>query len=306
MSFGLRVATTLALPGLVAAADGPRVEVVAAPADEVQRAFSGSCDPPQVARGALEGMPWTVERGIANDLLARWGDAGVFVLGRAGALVLVAGDPDDAAWQRVVLDSVLSTAALAAGFEALHAAVVLPEDGRGAVALVGGQGAGKTSIALALLARGGRLVADDVAVLDRDEPALVHPGPRLMNVPVASGARAGAGAARGVPDGATTLATFPDDRWVLLPPERAVGRPIPLRAVVLLDRTAPPGSEPAIRPVAFPAAVLLTHALDSGQARRAVRLDRLAALAAAIPTSTLQAPPASPPDELAALLTAST
>lgn len=290
MTFGLRVQTDLALPGLLDAPHGLPLALTG-PAPGAGAGFSGPLDPPEVGRATVDGRAWTVERGTEGDLLLRWGDAGTFHL--AGSRLLATGDAGDPAWQRVVLDSVLTTAVLARGFEALHAAVVAV-DARGAVALVGGRGAGKTSTALALLRAGGLLVADDVGVLSREDAAAVHPGPRVMNVPTA--------AASAAPADGRVLADFGDERWIELPAHRCVTAPLTLRSVVVLDRTAPTGTAPVMAPVAFPAPALLAHALDSGAGRRAARFARLADLADAVPVLTLRAPADAPPDALAALL----
>ena len=254
--------------------------------------FSGPLDPPEVGHASVDGLPWTAERGVAGDLLLRWGDRGAWWVAPDAATVVAAADEDDPAVRRVAEDSVRVTVALAQGHEALHAAVVVPGGARGAVAVLGGQGAGKTSTALALLRAGGRLVADDVAVLDLAEPAAVLPGPPTMNVP----------AGTAVPGAATVRHRFGDEDWVELEAAHVAYGPVPLRAVVLLDRTAPAGTAPELTELPFAAPVLLAHALDSGRRRQAARFTRLAALAEHVAVQRLHAPPDATPDALAAVL----
>ena len=92
-------------------------------------------------------------------------------------------DPAEQSWWRVVLDSVLFTAALLRGYEALHAGAVATPGG--AVAIAATTGGGKSTLLSALLSDGLTLLTDDVLVLQArggDSP-LAHPGPPLMTVP---------------------------------------------------------------------------------------------------------------------------
>ena len=85
-------------------------------------------------------------------------------------------------WHRPLFAQALPLAATLNGFELFHASAVAFEDR--AVAFVADSGTGKTSLALALLARGAALVTDDVLAL---EPAvgggvMAHPGVSLANI----------------------------------------------------------------------------------------------------------------------------
>jgi len=82
-------------------------------------------------------------------------------------------------WQRYLLGRVLPFAAVLRGLEPLHAsAVALPE---GVVVIAGEAGAGKTSLAAALMLRGLRFVADDVVALTAgDDGAQAHSAAGLL------------------------------------------------------------------------------------------------------------------------------
>jgi hypothetical protein len=67
-------------------------------------------------------------------------------------------------WERLVLAQVLPLAAVLRGMEILHASAVSLA-GR-AVAFLGGSGAGKTTLAGRIVARGAQLVTDDVLAVD--------------------------------------------------------------------------------------------------------------------------------------------
>jgi hypothetical protein len=125
-----------------------------------------------------------------------------------------------ARWQRFLLAQVLPFAAAVKGLEVMHASAVVL--GGGAVALLGPGGAGKTTLALALCELGASFLADDVLALElRDSELLAHPG----------GPRA---AIKGE-----------SERLVKVAGARA---PVPLRAVVLIER----GGEATGRPVLAP------------------------------------------------------
>ena len=84
-------------------------------------------------------------------------------------------------WQRFLVGRVLPWAAVVRGLEPLHASAVVI-DGH-AVALVGQTGAGKTSLAVQLVARGAGFMSDDVLSLDEHAGVLrAHPGAALAAV----------------------------------------------------------------------------------------------------------------------------
>jgi len=155
----------------------------------------------------------------------------------------------DWAWQRFLTAQPLPLAALLCGYEVLHASVVAVAGS--ALLVMGASGAGKTSVALQLAARGAGFMADDVAALELSDGAVqVHAGPRLASVAGAELDRAPEPAlARwrrlGALDG--------EVRIQLPPPERAS---LPVGAVYLLRRVDE-GKEPSVVPRPGSATALL-------------------------------------------------
>jgi hypothetical protein len=84
-------------------------------------------------------------------------------------------------WERLVVAQVLPLAAVLRGMEILHASAVALS-GR-AVAFLGASGAGKTTLAGRILARGARLVTDDVLAVDlADEAVRAHRGGAVARI----------------------------------------------------------------------------------------------------------------------------
>jgi hypothetical protein len=84
-------------------------------------------------------------------------------------------------WQRLLFAQVLPLAATLQGLELFHASAVALGDR--AVAFVATSGTGKSSLAVHLVARGARYVADDVVAVEAaSDSAFVHPGPAVASV----------------------------------------------------------------------------------------------------------------------------
>lgn len=119
-----------------------------------------------------------------RGLLIRSASFGEHLLLDGGRTVLsaVAG-ADPQLWQRYVLGQVLPLTASVQGLEVFHASAVALE--RGVLVLAGGSGAGKSSLAAALIASGaGAFFADDVVALDATAFGLTaYPGTTLMSIP---------------------------------------------------------------------------------------------------------------------------
>ena len=131
-------------------------------------------------------------------------------------------------WQRLLFAQVLPLAAALRGLEVFHASAVAFDDR--AFAFSATSGTGKTSTALNLLARGARLVTDDVlAVSLHGDEILAHPGAGVVSVAAADlgglnhGGRAGLGRVLG---GYEKLQVQ----------VRPVDRPLPLAALYTLER----------------------------------------------------------------------
>ncbi len=132
-------------------------------------------------------------------------------------------------WQRFLTAQVLPLLAVLHGREVLHASAVALGDR--VIALVGGSGAGKTSVALQLVAREARLVADDVLALElRGDDVIAHPGAGAVNLS---------------PDDRERLNGLIDDRQIAGIDEEGMRvaveretRPLKLAAVYFIDRPA--------------------------------------------------------------------
>jgi hypothetical protein len=134
-----------------------------------------------------------------------------------------------------LLGQALSCSLLAFGAEPLHGTVVVI-DGH-AIALVGDCGRGKSTLAAAFLARGFRILTDDVMVVAKRRGGwVVQPGiPRLKLFPAAAAALLGERAKGRPMNHATTKVVLP------LGAGEIVGHPVPLTALYVLsepvDRT---------------------------------------------------------------------
>jgi hypothetical protein len=176
---------------------------------------------------SFEGCGYAMLEGEDGDVLFHYRQRALFHLSAGGEVLRCAISESGTAWQRVLLDTVFWTVSLLKGFELLHAgAVVTPH---GLIALVGGSGTGKTTLAIELLKRGGVLFTDDIVALEaRGDEAIAHPGPSLMNAP------------RSIqpwnPDAFDVLAELGDERWIAV--HRVPPLPQPVRAVVLLSAGA--------------------------------------------------------------------
>jgi hypothetical protein len=198
-------------------------------------------------------------------------------------------DGSDSSWQRLFLDTILWSCSYLRGFELLHASAVASR--HGAVALVSGTGAGKTSLAAELLRRGATLLCDDVLALDRVDGRLAgHPGPPVMNLPETTAPL----------EGERRLASFPGERWVRL--ERVASAPVPLAAICMLERRA--GEDLALVSVDCTTLDLLPHAFAfNGTSERAARrFELLSEVATEVPVYRLVADVDVAPGDLADLV----
>ena len=85
-------------------------------------------------------------------------------------------------WQRYLVGQLLPFVSVLHGYEVFHASVVTRESRT--IALTGGSGAGKSSLATALMLRGWTLVADDVLVAEAatDGGVIAHSSTSLTNL----------------------------------------------------------------------------------------------------------------------------
>ena len=170
VAFGLAVHGPLRLDSLVAApATGP-------PDTRVERASRAALDarwraarprPLLERRVAGGGIGLTVQHDAAAGYRVWAPRHGAWVVAPDGRTVTGAAPSGPRwRWERLVLAQALPLASVLQGMEVLHASAV-SLDGR-AVAFLGRSGAGKTTLATRLLARGARLLTDDVLAVTTD------------------------------------------------------------------------------------------------------------------------------------------
>ena len=98
-----------------------------------------------------------------------------------GCELLCDPEPESAGWTTLIPAQALPLAATLRGLEVLHASGVVV--GGKAALFAGAPGAGKSSLAAALLHRGAALLSDDTVALGLHEGALVaHPGAALLHL----------------------------------------------------------------------------------------------------------------------------
>ena len=275
----MTISTGLALPGLAGGPlSGPEVRIELG---DVRRCFSG--EGIELERLRTSDGDVRLCQGSGGDLLLDAGELAVCHVSSDGRRITCATpDPDAAPFRRLLLDTVLGTAALCRGYEGLHAAAVL--DGRERLVAITA-GPGKSTLAAELIFRGATLFADDLLFLAR---GLAHPGPALMNLPAQA------------PPLGRPLARIGDEHWVEV--ERPGIAPRPLWLLVILERTHAV-DEIDCRPEPSPVP-LLAAALDSGTepGRRWRRLEALAAMARDVHVLRLRAPTGATPAALAGAL----
>lgn len=184
-AFGIDVRTSIPIPELPAGRRGANPEVTLAPASagELRREWP--------ARNAERLVERVHMNGRLMMAVEHSGDAGFQVWAPYYGRHLVSADgsrirsalPDVSPWrwERLLFAQVLPLAAALRGRELFHASAVALRGA--AIAFVGFSGAGKSSIAAHLVARGATLVTDDVLALERTaEGVNAHPGSGLGGV----------------------------------------------------------------------------------------------------------------------------
>lgn len=281
--YGLLIDSSLALPGLEPAANGaqgsPCITVVVSDRVAVHRRFSGPAGAPD--RLATTDGEVVVQPGRGGDMhLSLDGVADCLVSADGGSVTCAPDDPASPAFARLLLDTVLGTAALCRGREGLHAAAVVHHDRL--LAVTAPTGGGKSTLARELMGRGALLFSDDLVFFSDDGSEVVaHPGPAVMTV--------SADHARGAAAG--------PEQWLTV--ERPPLEPRRLDELVILDRR-PGVGEAALTAEPSPLA-WLAEALESGREpeRQARRLDVLSRVAAHARVWRVSAAPEVGPEALA-------
>ena len=185
-AFGLEIDLSFPAPGLPDAdgpAQGPRTRVDLVEPEEIDRDWPA------------EGAERVLEERFGGDEPLRTIDShrtggyrlyarhfGLAWLSPSGDAVLCSPpDVEPWNWQRFLVGRILPWAAVLRGMEVFHASAVTI--GGRALGFVGPTGAGKTSLAVQLVARGARFVTDDVLALDRPAGGVrAHPGVGIASV----------------------------------------------------------------------------------------------------------------------------
>jgi hypothetical protein len=302
-AFGIDVDTSFPIPELPVRGgrDGfPRTRLEAADARRLQKDWPADEGRKVVDRTFPDGSPMLVverhEQGF-HVWAPRYGRHAVS--GDGGRVWSAVPRVPAWRWERLLFAQVLPLAAALCGRELFHASAVALEGG--AIAFVGLSGAGKSSVAAHLVARGALLVTDDVLALTvepRADGVRAHSGTRLVGLDtnelatMTTAGRALFGAVLGRSDKA----------YLAVP---VVDSSLPLRALYFLGRNQ--GREIDISPSEALASLLLGSSflsyLDSSE--RLVRhLDVCARIAETVPTHVLTAPAAAGAKGVAAAIEA--
>jgi hypothetical protein len=167
-------------------------------------------------------------------------DFGRVLISPDGAELLCEPDPANEDWASIIVAQALPLAATIRGLEVFHASGVVL-DGR-ALLFSGPRGAGKSSLAAALVRAGGQLLSDDVVALALSKDALIaHAGSVALQLRPAEDERLSASGRAAL--GRAASPAFGKQRYV----SESVPGPAPLGGMFLIERSA---DEPAVEQLA--------------------------------------------------------
>jgi hypothetical protein len=150
---------------------------------ELERRWEPTAHTAEVVRELRDGdaVLLTVELAHPAGYLLHAPGVGRVLVAPDGGELLCDPEPGSAEWTTLIPAQALPLAATLRGLEVLHASgVVLGEQ---AVLFAGAPGAGKSSLAAALLHRGALLLSDDTVALEpRDGAPIAHPGAALLHL----------------------------------------------------------------------------------------------------------------------------
>lgn len=163
-----------------AGASGTPTRVVLDP-EEVERRWAPSAGEAHRTRELREGatIVLTVDHAEGAGYLLSAHGVGRLLVSPDGLEVLCDPDPENGDWPLILPAQVLPLAATLSGREVLHAAGVVSGDQ--AILFSGHPGAGKSSLAAAMLRRGAELLSDDCIAIESGEEGLIaQPGAGLL------------------------------------------------------------------------------------------------------------------------------
>jgi hypothetical protein len=201
--------------------------------DELARRWRAAAPNCERVRELREGelVVLTVDLALPAGYLLQAPGIGRILIAPDGGELICDPAPDSSEWVTLLPAQALPLAATLRGFEVLHAAGVVL--GGRAVLLAGEPGAGKSSLAAALLRQGAGLLSDDAVALEQRGAALIaHPGVGLLHLRPAEHRRLSL-RERGA---LGTETEFLDRRRYL--PETSPS-PVPFGELLLLERATP-------------------------------------------------------------------
>lgn len=192
LGLSLEVDPAIAIPGIATTdtrrRERPRSTRVTVDPGELRRRWSPVAHTAERARELRDGESVLLSVDLAQPagyLLHAPGFARVLVAPDGSELVCEP-EPENTRWSILLAAQALPLAATLHGLEVLHASGVVMKEGAlaGRAALfTGPQGAGKSSLAAALVGRGTEFLSDDTIALEsHEDELLVYPGPGVVQL----------------------------------------------------------------------------------------------------------------------------
>ena len=283
-AFGVVVESRTPLPGLIADTNGTEARLVEWQAVEGELAVGGLAEPEAlVDRRHPDGRPFmSIEHDPDLGYRIAAPGFGTHLVADDGALIRSSLLPETGdVWQRLFFAQALPLAAALNGFALFHASAVVIEGH--AHAFVGLSGSGKSSIAARLVARGARMLTDDVLALEpADGEVRAHAGPARISIERSELDGLGADERERLGE---PLETPTEDGKIQLETRPEAG-PVPLGGLFLLSRSSEGGvavkRDPENRTQSLLAAAFLGYLMLPS--RLALHLEVCARIAASIPT----------------------
>ena len=150
---------------------------------ELERRWSGAEHAPERVRELHDGETarLTVELALPAGYLLHAPGFGRILIAPDGSELICDPEPGSSEWGVLITAQALPLAATLHGFEVLHASGVVVRDS--AALFAGTSGAGKSSLAAALLRHGAPLLSDDAIVLEsRGDMLIAHPGAAMLQL----------------------------------------------------------------------------------------------------------------------------